>query len=111
MPHFLCKLWPPRKTFAVDMTAEERQVMLAHRDYWLPYVGAGTVIAMGPVADPEGLWGVSIVNAPSREMLETWQSRDPAVLAGRGFTYETFSMPAIQVAPIEPLAPVYSVTP
>ena len=29
MPHFLCKLLPPRKTFAVDMTAQEREAMLA----------------------------------------------------------------------------------
>jgi uncharacterized protein len=111
MPHFLCKLLPPRKTFAADMTARERDVMLAHQDYWLPYVGAGIVIAMGPVADPAGAWGVAIVNAPSREALDAWQANDPAVLSASGFTYETFSMPAIQVCPIEPLAPVSSVTP
>jgi hypothetical protein len=39
------------------------------------------------------------------------QARDPAILAGRGLRYENFAMPAIRVCPIEPLAPVSSVTP
>ena len=111
MPHFLCRLLPPRKAFGFDMTLEERDVMRAHVDYWLPHVGAGTVIAMGPVADPAGVWGVAIVNAPSLEWLEAAQARDPAILSARGFEYENFSMPAVQVAPIEPLAPVSSVSP
>ena len=111
MPYFLCKLLPPRKTFAVDMTAEERDVMLAHQDYWLPRLNEGSVIAMGEVADPEGLWGVAIVNVTSLALLQAWQSQDPAVLAGRGFAYENFSMPAIRLCPIQPLAPVFSVTP
>jgi hypothetical protein len=111
MPHFLSKLLAPRKTFGRDMTAEERDVMRAHADYWLPHVGAATVIAMGPVADPAGVWGVAIVNAPSLAWLEAAQAQDPAILSGRGFAYENFPMPAIQVAPIAPLAPVSSVSP
>ena len=59
------KLVPPRKAFAVDMTAQEASVMRAHVDYWLPQSMPGIVIAMGPVADPAGDWGVAIVNAPS----------------------------------------------
>jgi hypothetical protein len=111
MPHFLCRLLPPRKTFGLDMTLDEREVMRAHADYWLPHVAAATVIAMGPVADPDGVWGVAIVNAPSLAWLEAAQAKDPAIRSRRGFAYENFSMPAIQVAPIEPLAPVSSVSP
>ena len=111
MPHFLCKLLPPRKTIGHDMTAEERDVMRAHSDYWRPHVGSATVIAMGPVADPAGAWGVAIVNAPSLSWLEDAQARDPVILSARGFAYENLSMPSIQVAPIEPLAPVSSVSP
>ncbi len=54
--------------------------MHAHVDYWLPHVNAGLVIAMGPVADPSGDWGVAIVNAPSRALAGTGagrRSRDP----------------------------------
>ncbi len=111
MPYFLSKLTPPRKTYPVDMTAAEREAMLAHQDYWLPFINEGGVIAMGPVADPEGRWDVAILNAPSRERAEAWQAKDPVILAGLGFQYETFSMPAIRVSPAEPLAPVSSVTP
>jgi hypothetical protein len=111
MPHFLCKLTPPRKTFAVDMTAAERETMLSHRDFWRPRVDAGVVIAMGPVADPEGVWGVAIVDAPSLGALLAWQAEDPAILCESGFAYTNFPMPAIRVAPIQPLAPVSSVTP
>ncbi len=85
--------------------------MLAHQDYWLPRLNEGAVIAMGSVADPAGMWGVAIVNAPSREALESWQAADPVILSGLGFSYEAHSMPSIRVCPIEPLAPVSSVTP
>jgi uncharacterized protein YciI len=111
MPHFLCKLTPPRRTFAADMTATERDTMLAHQDYWRPRLDAGTVIAMGPVADPEGVWGVAIIDAPSLAELQNWQAEDPAILSDGGFGYENFPMPAIRTAPIQPLAPVSSVTP
>ena len=53
--------------------------MLAHQDYWLPHVNAGLVVAMGPVADPKGAYGVMIVNAPSLKMLEDWQAQDPVI--------------------------------
>ncbi len=111
MPHFLCKLSPPRKTLAIDMTAKERETMFAHQDYWRPRVDAGVVIAIGPVADPEGMWGVAIIEAPSLDELQAWQARDPAILAEGGFSYLNFPMPSIRVAPIQPLAPVSSVTP
>ena len=111
MAYFLVKLIPPRKTFNDDMTEDERQVMRAHVDYWLPHLNAGLVIAMGPVADPEGAWGVMIANAPSRGWLEGVQADDPAIRAGLGFRYENFFMPALKVAPVEPLAPVSSISP
>ncbi|MDE3177501.1 MAG: hypothetical protein KGM15_15480, partial [Pseudomonadota bacterium] len=93
------------------MSEAERGVMLAHQDYWLPQINAGLVIAMGPVADPKGAYGVMIVNAPSLKMLEDWQSQDPAILSAHGFAFETYQMPALRVAPTEPLAPVNSISP
>jgi len=111
VPHFLCKLMPPRKTFIADMTAKERDAMLGHQDYWRPRVDAGVVIAMGPVGDPDGVWGVAIIDAPSLEELQAWQARDPAILAAVGLAYVNFPMFSIRHAPIQPLAPVSSVTP
>jgi uncharacterized protein len=111
MPHYLCKLKPPRPTFLADMTPEEATVMRGHREYWMPRVEIGTVIAMGPIADPAGAYGVAIIEAPSLTALEAMQACDPAILAERGFAYENFLMPTIAVRPSMPLAPITSVTP
>ena len=111
MAYFLSKLTPPRPTFLADMSAEERDAMLAHQDYWLPHVNAGLVHVMGPVIDPKGAYGVMIVNTPSLKLLEDWEASDPIILAGRGFAFENYPMPAVKVAPIEPLAPVSSISP
>jgi uncharacterized protein YciI len=111
MPHFLCKLKPPRPTFISDMTPEEALVMRGHREYWTPRVETGVVVAMGPVADPAGGYGVAIIEAPSLAALEAMQASDPAIASGRGFAYENFPMLAIAVRPSLPLSPIDSVTP
>jgi hypothetical protein len=111
MPYFLSKLMPPRKSFLRDMAPEELDVMRAHQDYWRAHVDAGMVIVIGSVDDPEGAWGVAISDVPSRERLEALQLRDPVILSERGFRYQNFAMPAVRVCPIEPMAPVSSVTP
>lgn len=111
MPHYLCKLKPPRPTFLTDMTPDEALVMRGHREYWMPRVEIGVVIAMGPVADPSGAYGVAIVEASSLMALEAMQASDPAIVSKRGFAYENFVMPTIAVRPSMPLAPIDSVTP
>src|SRR5271166_3857667 len=108
MPHYLCKLRPPRTTFIADMTSDEALVMRAHREYWTPKVEKGVVVAMGPVADPAGGYGVAIIEAASTAALEVMQGADPAIKAGRGFAYENLLMPAIAVRPSLPLAPITS---
>jgi len=85
--------------------------MRRHREYWTPRVEIGVVVAMGPVADPAGVYGVAIIEAPSRQALEAMLESDPAILSNTGFSYEIFPMPAIAVRPSLPLAPIDSVTP
>lgn len=111
MPHFLCRLTPPRKTFLADMTGEERALMGEHRAYWRPFVDVGTVVAMGAVADPAGAWGVAIIETASDEALRALLARDPVVAANRGFVYETYPMPAFAARPGEAKAPVSSISP
>ncbi len=111
MPHFLCKLKPPRASFLSDMNEEETLIMRRHREYWMPRVEIGVVIAMGPVADPAGGYDIAIVEANSRMALDAMLMSDPALLSHRGFTYEVFSMPALAARPSLPLAPVHSVSP
>ena len=81
MPHYFCKLRPPRTTFISDMTPDEAQLMRAHREYWTPRVETGVVIAMGPVADPAGGYGVAIIEAASEAALEAMQEADPVIAA------------------------------
>jgi uncharacterized protein len=111
MPHYLCKLKPPRTTFITDMTSEEARLMRAHREYWTPRVETGVVVAMGPVADPAGGYGVAIIEAASEAALEAIQGADPVIADGCGFAYENHRMLGIAVRPSQPLAPITSVTP
>src|SRR6516225_10293812 len=106
MPHFLCKLRPPRPTFIDDMAPDEAVLMRAHREYWTPRVETGVVVAMGPVADPAGGYGLAIIEAASEAALEAMLASDPAIVSERGFTYEKFVMPAIAVRPSMPLTPI-----
>ncbi len=59
------------------MSADEALVMRRHREYWTPRVEIGVVIAMGPVADPAGGYGVAIIEAPSRNALEAMLAVGP----------------------------------
>jgi uncharacterized protein len=111
MPHFLCKLKPPRPTFITDMSADEALLMRAHREYWTPQVETGVVVAMGPVADPAGGYGIAIIEAASEAALDAMQAADPVIAASRGFSYENRRMAGIAVRPSMPLAPITSVTP
>ena len=111
MPHSLCKHRPPRPTFIDDMAPDEAVLMRAHREYWTPRVETGVVVAMGPVADPAGGYGIAIVEAASQSALDAMLAEDPVIVAGRGFAYESRPMLAIAVRPSLPLTPVTSVTP
>jgi uncharacterized protein len=111
MPHFLCRLTPPRPGFLADMTDEERRLMAAHGEYWRPYVEVGRVAAIGAVADPAGAWGVAIIEAASVAEVEALQARDPVVLSGRDFSYQTFLMPTVALRPVEPRAAVSTISP
>src|SRR5277367_5231173 len=106
MPHYLCKLRPPRTTFITDMTSDEARLMRAHREYWTPRVETGVVVAMGPVADPAGGYGVAIIEAASEAALEALQQADPVIAARCGFAYENIRMVGIAVRPSQPLAPI-----
>ena len=94
MSLFLCRLIPPRPTFSVDMTDEERAVMERHVGYWRGLLEEGSVVAFGPVADPAGGWGVSVIEADDEASVQTMIDGDPVKRMGDGgFRYEVFAMP------------------
>jgi len=97
MKYFLCRLVPPRPTFAIDMTPQERETMQTHGAYWKRLAGAGTAIVFGPVADPKGGWGVGIIAVTDDDELRRHQNDDPAIRANIGMRYEAYPMPAVIV--------------
>lgn len=90
--YFLLKLIAPRPSFASDMTASERQVMEQHGAYLRNYVDRGTVIIMGPVLDPQGAWGLAVVEAGSEDEVRSIIAQDPTILSGFGFRWEVYPM-------------------
>lgn len=101
---FLCRLIPPRRDFAETMSAEERDVMLAHVQYWTNHLQQGNVIAFGPIADPAGDWGLGIIRASDLAEVEGFRDADPAIMSGRGFRYEVLPFVRLVTAPTPPVA-------
>jgi uncharacterized protein YndB with AHSA1/START domain len=89
---FLCRLNPPRPTFAVDMNAEERDIMGRHAAYWTKLMHEGIAVVFGPVADPKGAWGAGVLRVENEESLKKLCAADPAILSGKGFSYDTLPM-------------------
>jgi uncharacterized protein len=94
--YFLLKLVASRPDFATTMTDAEARVMREHGSYISDYVKKGTVVIMGPVLDPQGAWGVVVVEAGSEDEVRSFVTPDPTILSGLGFRYEIYPMlPAI----------------
>lgn len=92
MRHFMCRLIPPRPTFAMDMNAEERAMMMTHVTYWRNLLAQGTAIVFGPVGDPKGPFGLGVIRAKDEEELNGYRDGDPAIQSGLGFRYEVIPM-------------------
>ncbi|HVU34298.1 MAG TPA: YciI family protein [Opitutaceae bacterium] len=94
MNYFVLKLLPPRPTFASDMTTAERALMGQHRQYWSTLMQAGKVAIFGPVADPNGMYGIGIASFADSQEATAFANNDPVVLANAGFQYHIAPMAA-----------------
>ena len=92
MPHYFLKLNPCRPTFARDMSAEERAIMLQHVTYWAELMNKGLVVVFGPVMDPKEVYGVGVVEVENEEQLNELIKGDPATSINR---YEYYPMRAV----------------
>jgi uncharacterized protein YciI len=93
MSLFFFRLNPPRADFAQTMTPDEQRAMAEHMEYWQQLLDAGRVVVYGPVADPEGVWGLGVLRAEDRAQVLTIAERDPSVLAGVN-TFDVFEIMA-----------------
>ena len=85
---YLCRLLPPRPSFAHDMTADEAALMQSHASYRTELMARGHAVIFGPVADPTGPWGLGILRAQDDVQVHDLTNADPAIQSGKGFRYE-----------------------
>ena len=89
---YFLKLNPPRPTFMMDMSDDEKAIMQKHVAYWTGLLNQGSAIVFGPVLDPKGPFGAGIVEVDSEEHLKNIIENDPANGLNK---YEFFPMKAV----------------
>jgi uncharacterized protein len=92
---YVFRLIPPRPSFALDMSGDERATMIEHVAYWSALADQGRVVAFGPVNDPSGPYGIGIVLAASPSDAEELCNGDPAMRSTHGFSTEIAAMPRL----------------
>lgn len=95
MGYFHLKLVSPRPTFPFDISEAEGAAMAAHADYWGKLAADGLAVAVGPVFDPRGPWGMAIVETENEAEAEALGAADPVIRSALGFRYEVMPMPSI----------------
>jgi len=90
--HFFLKLNPPRQSFMIDMTDEERSIMQRHTEYWKQYVDNGTILVLGPVMAPNGGFGIAVAAVDNENQINEIITNDPANGLGN---YEIYPMRAV----------------
>ena len=92
---FLYRLRPPRPTFAEDMSSAEADVMQGHVAYWQDLLNRDVAVAFGPVLDPEGPWGLGLLDVDDGQAARAIGEDDPAVQTGT-CTYELVPMELVR---------------
>ena len=92
--HFFLKLIPPRPDFPMTMTVAERNIMQEHIEFWQDLLNKGICIVYGPVFDPNGAYGIGIIEAEDESIVKDIQRNDPSVKRGIN-RLEIFPMKAV----------------
>lgn len=95
MAHFLLRLSPPRASFPGDASGAEMAAMGAHSAYWQDKADLGSALAVGPVADPGGIWGMALVDVEDEAHARALADGDPIITADLGFAYEVLPVPSL----------------
>lgn len=99
MAHFLLRMTAPRPSFPFDMSEEEKALFERHFAYWTERAEAGEAIAAGPVFDPEGPWGLALVEAADEAEAARIGAADPVITAQAGFAYSLAPIPTLILRP------------
>ena len=95
---YLYKLIPPRPTFPDRITPVEAEAMKQHVDYWMGMMAKGQAVVFGPVADPNGSFGIAVVQLEEGSDPAHLGVNDPAIRANVGFQFAVYPMPRAVVA-------------
>ena len=79
---FFFRLIPPRPTFADDMDDDEQELMRQHASYVQECFNEGFVLAYGPVHEPDGSFGLALLEVNDHAEAVRFGDNDPTVLAG-----------------------------
>ncbi|MDP9810614.1 uncharacterized protein YciI [Rhizobium tibeticum] len=99
MAYFFLRLVPPRPRFPHDATGEEMAAMKHHVAYWHRNAEDGSAIAVGPVFEGEGAWGMALVSAQDQQAAQALADADPIIQSGHGFRFDILPMPSIILRP------------
>ncbi|MDB5134734.1 MAG: hypothetical protein JWP37_1337 [Mucilaginibacter sp.] len=92
MPQYFLKLNAKRPTFAQDMTDDERAIMKQHAAYLGDLMNKGIVAVFGPVFNPDGAFGMGVIEVENEEQVKEIIKNDPASGINN---YEYYPMMAI----------------
>ncbi|CDM59552.1 putative conserved protein [Rhizobium favelukesii] len=92
----MCRLVP---AFPHDATGEEMAAMKHHVAYWHRNAEDGSAIAVGPVFEGEGAWGMALVSALDQQAAQALADADPIIQSGHGFRFDILPMPSIILRP------------
>ncbi|GJE52852.1 hypothetical protein GOFOIKOB_5927 [Methylobacterium tardum] len=95
MAYFLLRLEPPRPSFPFDATDAEKALFSAHSGYWMEQADAGAAIAVGPVFESGGTWGLALVEAADAAQAQALGEADPVLMAQAGFRYTVSPVPSL----------------
>jgi uncharacterized protein YciI len=80
--HFFYKLIAPRHDFHMTMEENEQTAMGQHMVYWADLFKNGVVAVYGPVFDPQGVFGMAVLEVDNEDQANSILTNDPAVASG-----------------------------
>jgi uncharacterized protein len=75
------------------MTDMEGELMQEHFNYWKDLVDRRVAIVYGPVEDPQGVYGLAIMQTEDETIAHNIRVSDPAIKRDVGFRSEIHLMP------------------
>jgi hypothetical protein len=71
----------------------ESAAMESHFRYWADQMKRGAAAVFGPVADPNGTYGIAILTVANEAQARMICGNDPAITAKLGFSFVVYEMP------------------